>query len=602
MSTSSDDSGSHYGQGGAVEGRCRVLGCTKEMALERKYYQRHMICEEHLKSLCLLVDGQRMRFCQQCARLHNISQFEGTRRSCRVRLKHRNKRRHIQKRQRQEQEEAQQHHGAGHGNAAAAGGGAAATDRQHAAAEGAAAGTPTTGSGRGRGHKGAHRSRRRRNPSDDAFASVAAAAEAGVTVIAAPGAGEDMSDNDDDDEGGSAKQRRRKRGAFFGHGGGAGGTASAAARIAPQPPSLLSIDDLHRESVPLSDASGSATVARQGLSNGLEKHFQQVRDDGQLRRGDGGAHGSGADGDKGAGLGNGSESQEQVSMAGTSSKMNASFSGRLGLGLLLHQGDGLLRPHLSERGGAAVIAAAWRAQGLNLAPSSDLGMLEHPQAPPPPQQQQLQQQQRLPAMESGGPMAMHRSSGLPLRSLRADATDLRAQCGPLSHSLDADQPHIGGSGGAAAAGAQGVLGGLAGVVSDFPLSRIIASSTDHMLSMIEEELAREEDGFSWARSNVSYAAAAASQQQEQQQHDQARGAQGSALEAEVQRGGLWRPPQQQQHSLGLWQQQPPRAPPPPQLPQQQHSLQNMSLSLEDKACLWAAVRQRQQQQQQQQQQ
>ncbi|KAG2493067.1 hypothetical protein HYH03_008730 [Edaphochlamys debaryana] len=88
---------------GEGTGCCRVLGCNRDMASERRYYQRHMICEAHLKSLCLVVDGEQMRFCQQCARLHNLTEFQGDQRSCRVRLKHRNKRRLLLKQQRREE-------------------------------------------------------------------------------------------------------------------------------------------------------------------------------------------------------------------------------------------------------------------------------------------------------------------------------------------------------------------------------------------------------------------------------------------------------------------------------------------------------------------
>ena len=34
--------------------RTQVLGCLRSMASERKYYQRHMICELHLKCLTLV--------------------------------------------------------------------------------------------------------------------------------------------------------------------------------------------------------------------------------------------------------------------------------------------------------------------------------------------------------------------------------------------------------------------------------------------------------------------------------------------------------------------------------------------------------------------
>ena len=45
--------------------------------------QRYKICPYHLELPCLVVEGQTIRFCQQCGRFQLLSDFEGDRRSCR---------------------------------------------------------------------------------------------------------------------------------------------------------------------------------------------------------------------------------------------------------------------------------------------------------------------------------------------------------------------------------------------------------------------------------------------------------------------------------------------------------------------------------------
>jgi len=72
---------------------CQVEGCGKDLAQEKGYYQRYRVCEQHLKLLSLMVDGKPSRFCQQCGRFHELSNFDGNKRSCRARLLQHNARR-----------------------------------------------------------------------------------------------------------------------------------------------------------------------------------------------------------------------------------------------------------------------------------------------------------------------------------------------------------------------------------------------------------------------------------------------------------------------------------------------------------------------------
>nr|BAM15476.1 SBP-box protein [Torenia fournieri] len=72
---------------------CLVENCEADLNGFKKYYQRHRVCEVHAKASVALVDGLRQRFCQQCSRFHEISEFDQAKRSCRRRLAGHNERR-----------------------------------------------------------------------------------------------------------------------------------------------------------------------------------------------------------------------------------------------------------------------------------------------------------------------------------------------------------------------------------------------------------------------------------------------------------------------------------------------------------------------------
>ncbi|PNH04574.1 Squamosa promoter-binding-like protein 3 [Tetrabaena socialis] len=61
----------------------QVKGCPVDLSLCKAYYRRFRICERHLKTLSLCIEGKASRFCQQCGRFHVIEEFEGNKRSCR---------------------------------------------------------------------------------------------------------------------------------------------------------------------------------------------------------------------------------------------------------------------------------------------------------------------------------------------------------------------------------------------------------------------------------------------------------------------------------------------------------------------------------------
>jgi SBP domain len=63
-----------------------VEGCSGSLKNLKEYHQRYKICEHHLKVSSIVVEGVRKRFCQQCGRFHDLSEFDGDKRSCRARL------------------------------------------------------------------------------------------------------------------------------------------------------------------------------------------------------------------------------------------------------------------------------------------------------------------------------------------------------------------------------------------------------------------------------------------------------------------------------------------------------------------------------------
>ncbi|KAK8594577.1 hypothetical protein V6N13_015499 [Hibiscus sabdariffa] len=72
---------------------CQVEDCTADMTDVKCYQRRHKVCEFHAKAPVVRVAGIHQLFCQQCSRLHELSEFGETKRSCRRRLAGHNERR-----------------------------------------------------------------------------------------------------------------------------------------------------------------------------------------------------------------------------------------------------------------------------------------------------------------------------------------------------------------------------------------------------------------------------------------------------------------------------------------------------------------------------
>ncbi|KAL6991098.1 Squamosa promoter-binding-like protein [Sarracenia purpurea var. burkii] len=79
--------------GGSAQPSCQVDDCTTDMSYAKPYHRRHKVCDFHAKVPAVVVDGLQQRFCQQCSRFHELSAFDGTKKSCRRRLAGHNERR-----------------------------------------------------------------------------------------------------------------------------------------------------------------------------------------------------------------------------------------------------------------------------------------------------------------------------------------------------------------------------------------------------------------------------------------------------------------------------------------------------------------------------
>ncbi|KAK3127111.1 hypothetical protein QOZ80_7AG0568470 [Eleusine coracana subsp. coracana] len=81
------------GGGGGGGPSCQAERCGADLTDARRYHKRHKVCEAHSKAPVVIVAGLRQRFCQQCSRFHELTEFDDIKRSCRKRLAGHNERR-----------------------------------------------------------------------------------------------------------------------------------------------------------------------------------------------------------------------------------------------------------------------------------------------------------------------------------------------------------------------------------------------------------------------------------------------------------------------------------------------------------------------------
>ncbi|KAK9058007.1 hypothetical protein SSX86_022848 [Deinandra increscens subsp. villosa] len=80
-------------KGSGSGGFCQVEDCTGDMSRAKTYHRRHKVCEVHAKAPFVVISGRQQRFCQQCSRFHDLTEFDDAKRSCRRRLAGHNERR-----------------------------------------------------------------------------------------------------------------------------------------------------------------------------------------------------------------------------------------------------------------------------------------------------------------------------------------------------------------------------------------------------------------------------------------------------------------------------------------------------------------------------
>ncbi|XP_058188548.1 disease resistance protein At4g27190-like isoform X2 [Rhododendron vialii] len=88
---------SNYSGGRGLMNICQVEGCTADMSYAKPYHRRHKVCEHHAKAQVVVVAGIHKRFCQECSRFHELSEFDDSRRSYRWRLAGHNERQRQRK-------------------------------------------------------------------------------------------------------------------------------------------------------------------------------------------------------------------------------------------------------------------------------------------------------------------------------------------------------------------------------------------------------------------------------------------------------------------------------------------------------------------------
>ncbi|KAH9604804.1 hypothetical protein KSS87_002253 [Heliosperma pusillum] len=96
--------GTGSGSGGGTGVCCQAEECRVDLTEVKRYHRRHKVCEFHAKAHSVLVSGLTQRFCQQCSRFHELTEFDEAKRSCRRRLAGHNERRRKTSSEQQQRE------------------------------------------------------------------------------------------------------------------------------------------------------------------------------------------------------------------------------------------------------------------------------------------------------------------------------------------------------------------------------------------------------------------------------------------------------------------------------------------------------------------
>ena len=90
--TASFDSTGARSTGLTSKALLQVEDCTRDVCELSTYHFRYRICNVHIRLPAFMRQGKLQRFCQQCGRCHELSEFEGNQRSCRAQLDRHNAR------------------------------------------------------------------------------------------------------------------------------------------------------------------------------------------------------------------------------------------------------------------------------------------------------------------------------------------------------------------------------------------------------------------------------------------------------------------------------------------------------------------------------
>lgn len=66
--------------------RCLAVNCGADLSQARRYLRRYRLCEAHCRADVVCLEAGERRFCQLCARFHELSSFQEGKRSCHVAL------------------------------------------------------------------------------------------------------------------------------------------------------------------------------------------------------------------------------------------------------------------------------------------------------------------------------------------------------------------------------------------------------------------------------------------------------------------------------------------------------------------------------------
>jgi len=66
-----------------IAGRCRVVDCEADLSIQTNTNRKYYLCRDHWAAEAIIVEGIPQRFCGQCSRFKILSEYDGSKRTCR---------------------------------------------------------------------------------------------------------------------------------------------------------------------------------------------------------------------------------------------------------------------------------------------------------------------------------------------------------------------------------------------------------------------------------------------------------------------------------------------------------------------------------------